>query len=166
MQGKFSKKTCIIAVDVQKGFINSYTKDIPEKVEKLQHEYDYVLVTRFHNPAGSLFRTLLKWDGFDEASREVELAFTPRSDAIILTKTSYNCVDRKLLDFLRSKDINRVDICGINTDICVTQTAINLFDNDVVPVVLSEYCASTAGREAHLNALKTLRRCIGNKQVC
>ena len=74
-------------------------------------------------------------------------------------------MNKNLLDLLKSKNIITVDICGINTNICVTKNAVDLIENGIVPVVLSNYCASQYGIESHIEALKNLRLFIGEELV-
>ncbi len=42
--------SCLLVVDVQKGFINDNSKHIPALIEKVQNDYDYLIATQFHNP--------------------------------------------------------------------------------------------------------------------
>ena len=158
--------TCLLITDVQKGFINKFTEHIPKFVEKLQFEYETVLATRFFNKDGSFYHDLIKWHRFSKDSKDTELAFKIRSDAIVIEKHIYTCINVNFIKLLRSRNISEVHICGIDTDICVTKCAVDLFENNIVPVVLSKYCASTAGLDAHKNALKTLARYIGKSQIC
>ncbi len=37
----------LLIIDVQKGFINEWTRHIPARVESLQSEFDRLWVTRF-----------------------------------------------------------------------------------------------------------------------
>ena len=157
--------SCLLIIDVQKGFLNENTNEIPEKVEKLQHKYVYVLITKFYNPKDSFYRKIIKWNKFDKNSEDTKLAFTPRADAMILEKGKYSCVNTVLLDFFKSKDIKIVHICGINTNICVTKNAVDLIENGITPVVLSDYCASQYGIESHIEALKNLRLFVGDELV-
>lgn len=61
--------------------------------------------------------------------------------------------------------IDTIDICGIDTDICVMKSAADLFENSITPRVLAEYCASTAGDDHHKAALKIIGRYIGRDQI-
>lgn len=158
-------KNCILIVDVQNGFINESTEHIPALVEKLQDNYDYIYVTRFFNKKDSFYRKLVKWDRFDKDSNDFQLAFKPSPKAIIINKSTYSCVIPSFLQELNKNKIQEVDICGIDTDICVTKCAVDLFESGIVPKVLSKYCASHAGLKSHKSALSTLRRYIGKDQV-
>ena len=158
-------KNCLLIVDVQNGFINASTKHIPPLVESAQHKYDYVVATRFFNPENSFFRTLIKWNRLAFGSSDFHLAFNPRKDALIIDKPAYTCVSESFINWLNERDVSVVYVCGMDTDICVTKCAVDLFERGIEPVVLSELCASYAGKSAHKNALKTLRRYIGESQV-
>jgi len=158
-------KKCLLIVDVQKGFLNGSTSHIPSLVEELQKGYSYVYATRFFNKSGSFYRTLIKWDKFDKNSEEFDLAFAPLKKTKIIDKCIYTCVDKSFLDDLKKNDVDKVHICGIDTDICVTKCAVDLFENNIKPIVLAKYCASHAGVEFHEFALKILARFIGKGQI-
>lgn len=158
-------KSCLLIVDVQNGFINESTKHVPSLVEAAQMEYDYIVATRFFNPENSFFRTLIKWERFSPGSDDIPLAFSVRKDALIIDKPRYTCVSDKFIGWLCERNITVVHVCGIDTDICVTKCAVDLFENGIEPVVLSALCASHAGKDAHQNALSTLKRYIGKSQV-
>jgi len=158
-------KQCILIVDVQAGFINEYTKHIPLLVENIQHEYKYAVAAKFFNPEHSFFRKLIKWDSFSLGSKDVELAFNFREDGLIIEKSIYSCVSDDFLSWLHNKDISVVHICGVDTDICVSKCAVDLFEKGIEPVVLGNLCASYAGEESHNFGLATLKRFIGESQV-
>jgi len=158
-------QSCLLIVDVQVGFINKHTEHIPKLVEVEQYKYDHVAVTRFFNPENSPFRSLIKWDRFGVGSNDVALAFPPKDKVLIIDKPIYSCVTASFIEWLRNRSISIVYVCGVDTDICVTKCAVDLFENGFEPVVLSGMCASHAGLEAHNSALITLRRYIGTSQV-
>lgn len=158
-------KNCIIIVDVQQGFINNATKHIPKLVENLQNEYKHIYITRFFNRQNSLYRKLIKWHKFDKNSDSFQLAFEPAKQAIIIDKDIYSCVNPEFIQELNAKKIKKVDVCGIDTDICVTKCCVDLFEAGIIPRVLANYCASNAGLKEHNFALKTLSRFIGKNQV-
>lgn len=158
------QKRALLIVDVQKGFINDDTRHIPALVERLQYRYDYVFATRFRNTEDSPFRTLVEWDGMT-APEDIVLAFQLKEDAVVLDKTVYTCVTEEFLSMLDAEGIEIVDICGIDTDICVTKCAVDLFENGFVPVVLKDFCATTGGRHLQVPALEILGRYIGKKQI-
>lgn len=155
----------LLIVDVQKGFINSFTEHVPELVEGLQHRYDMVFISRFLNPEDSMHRRLIGWKRFAPGSDDVELAFTPRADAIVFDKTTYTCLTPGLAQTLERDGMDKIHLCGIATDNCVLKTAVDLFEAGIEPVVLANACASHGGIDCHRAGLKLLRRFIGNGQV-
>ena len=106
----------LFIVDVQKGFINGWTAPIPEAVEALQADFERVVVSRFINPPGSLYRKLIGWDRFAPGSIDVELAFAPQDGARIVDKEIYSALSPALLDDLRKRKVARIYLAGIATD--------------------------------------------------
>ena len=157
-------KTLLI-VDVQKGFINENTKHIPKLVERAQNSYKHVIVTKFYNKEKSPYRRLIKWQRFTENTEDTVLAFKPKKDALILEKSIYTCVNEEFVAFLEKNKIEEIDICGIDTDICVTKCAVDIFEINLTPIVLGYMCASHGGIEYHKFSLKILERFIGRNQV-
>lgn len=158
-------KKSILIVDVQCGFINDATSHIPELVESIQSQYEKTYVTRFFNKKNSFFRTLIKWNRFDKNSDDYHLAFKLLPRAVVINKDTYSCVNSAFVKELNKNHIEEIDVCGIDTDICVTKCAVDLFEAGIVPRVLGQYCASHAGFDAHKQALNTLERFIGRGQV-
>ena len=155
----------LLIVDVQNGFICPSTAHIPALVEKLQYNYKTVFVTQFYNQEDSFFRTLLNWNQVKIDTQEFQLAFIPKKNAILLEKTFYSCVTPEFLDELAMRLIKQVDICGIETDICVTKCAVDLFENGIEPVILKNHCGSTTGNNDHQQGLQTLAKFIGSGQI-
>jgi nicotinamidase-related amidase len=155
----------LLIIDVQTGFINEWTAHVPSRVDSLQASFDHVIVTRLYNPQRSLYRKLIGWSGFSLGSMESQLAFQPRSDAMIIDKSAYTCVSEPFVDELRQLGVNRVHLCGISTEDSVLTTAVDLFQHGIEPVVLAHACGSDGGHALHESALVILRRLIGDKQV-
>ena len=155
----------LLIVDVQVGFVNDATRHVVPKVEALQKRYAHVYATRFINAEGSPYRRLLDWHRFYAGSDDVPLAFEPAENVVIIDKNIYTCITPAFLEDLRSKGIEEVAICGTDTDACVSACAVDLFENGIRPVLLSDACASHAGAEFHEAALRILARLIGRKQI-
>lgn len=155
----------LLIVDVQRGFINSHTAHIPSLVERLQHEYQTVFATQFSNPEGSNFRRLIHWQRFTPGSTDIELAFVADPKTQVIHKSIYSCVTDRFLSDLRREKITEIHVCGIDTDICVTKCAVDLFESGLTPFVLEKYSASHAGEAAHAGAINVLKRFIGKGQI-
>jgi len=155
----------LLIVDVQVGFVTEHTASIPMAVQEIQNYYHHVFISKFVNPDGSPFRKLMKWNKFSPGSSDIDLAFIPVPRSRIFEKDIYTCVDDNFLRILDKERIDTIDICGIDTDICVMKSAADLFENSITPRVLAEYCASTAGDDHHKAALKIIGRYIGRDQI-
>lgn len=155
----------LLIVDVQNGFVNDRTNHIPALVEKLQYNYNLVIATRFINLPDSPYRRLIKWDHLSPGTDEIELAFRIKEGTIIIDKYIYSCIDDSFVGILKENNIDMVDICGIDTDICVTKCAVDLFERNITPYVLKDYCATHADADVQEAALIILARYIGQSQI-
>ncbi len=156
---------CLMIIDVQRGFINRWTSKIPDVVSALQHAHPHVIVARFANPEGSMHRRLFGWHRMAPGTKETELAFLPRPDALVVDKHTYTALTPAVRSELRRIGATEVALCGIATDGCVLKTAVDLFEAGIRPIVLADACGSHGGPECHEAGLLLLRRFIGEAQV-
>ncbi|NIY75862.1 cysteine hydrolase [Thalassospira sp. HF15] len=156
----------LLVVDVQNGFVNDDTKHIVPDVQDLIGQYDNLYATRFINAGEeSPYVRFMGWTRFLPGSDDIQLAVKVPENCVVIDKYVYTCVDESFLRSLKERGIDEVHICGIDTDICVTKCAVDLFEHGIRPVVLSRYCASHGGQELHDAALKILKRYIGKDQI-
>ncbi len=158
-------REALLIVDVQHGFLNQHTQHVIPIIEKMIHQYHSIIATRFFNEANSNFRKLLHWNEMDYQSDGFALALNLPEHAIIIDKPYYTCVTPSFIDYLKKNNLSRIHICGIDTDICVSKCAVDLFENGYTPVVLGFASASTGGPSYHEMALQILIRYIGKEQV-
>lgn len=158
-------KRALLVVDVQNGFVNSYTEAIPGRVRKLIEDggYDPVLFTRFINSEGSPYRTILDWH---ECETPPETDLAPELEGLadpgaVFDKSGYTGIPDELADRLRAEAPDEVAVVGIDTDMCVLKVAMDVFDLGIRAAVLVDCCASTAGLQAHFAGLAVLARNIG-----
>jgi nicotinamidase-related amidase len=159
----------LLVVDVQRGFINEFTQHLPARVGRLIEtaEYTPLLFTRFVNSPGSPYQRLLDWHGCstpDETALVDELQRFAGDDRVF-TKLGKAGMPDQLGDRLSRDRPSQISIVGIDTDMCVLKTAMDVFDLGIEPVVLVDCCASTAGLQAHLAGLAILSRNIGPHQL-
>lgn len=159
----------LIVVDVQEGFINSYTEYIPARVVTLieQGDYDPILFTRFINIEGSPYRRFIDWHAC-AAPPETNIAPELRpyaTDDRTFDKHGYAGIPEDLATYLDEHHIDRLTLVGIDTDMCVLKVAMDAFDHNIEPIVLVDCCASTAGLQSHLAGLAVLARNIGADQL-
>jgi nicotinamidase-related amidase len=159
----------LIVVDVQRGFMNDFTHHIPERLVRLigSGEYGPLLFTRFVNVQDSPYRRFLDWH---ECEGPPETDFVPELDPMarngrVFVKNGYTGLPDELARHLRELNVEEVAIVGIDTDMCVLKIAMDVFDQGMRPVVLTDCCASTLGSYAHLAGLAILSRNIGPQQL-
>lgn len=158
---------CLLVIDVQKGFVSDRTSHVVPKIRELMKTTSdiYKIATKFINVEGSGFTDIMHWKRL-KTSPEIDVMgeIVPLADRIV-EKTTYTACTEEILSFLQVNEIKEVYICGIDTDCCVLKTAIDLFERNIRPVVLSDYCASNGGIESHNAALTVLQRTIGINQI-
>ena len=159
----------LLVVDVQRGFINQFTRHIPGRVKTLIEtgKFDPVLYTRFVNSPGSPYQTLLDWHacvGPPETELVEELSpFAEQRN--IYTKHGLTGMPNELSARLRSDGLRQINVVGLDTDMCVLKIAMDIFDQGIEPIILVDCCASTAGLQSHLAGLAILSRNIGPHQL-
>lgn len=159
----------LIVVDVQRGFVNPFTRHIPARVRRLieRGDHDPVFFTQFVNIPDGPYRRFLGWHECadppqtDLAPEVAPLAAPER----VFTKPGYTGVPDDLAARLRDLAPDEVTLVGIDTDMCVLKVAMDVSDLGFRPVVLVDCCASTAGLQAHLAGLAVLARNIGADQL-
>jgi nicotinamidase-related amidase len=159
----------LLIVDVQRGFVNEFTRHIPGRIQRLieSGEFGPILFTYFVNSDDSPYQRLLGWQacaGPPETDLVPELAPFASPEAVF-EKRGLTGLPQALADHLRAADIRQVSVVGIDTDMCVLKIAMDTFDLGIEPVVLVDCCASTAGLQAHLAGLAILSRNIGPHQL-
>ncbi|MDF2876948.1 MAG: cysteine hydrolase [Clostridia bacterium] len=166
-EGEVKMKILLIA-DVQQGFINEFTKHIPVEIDKhvKNFQYDLVVATRFINKSGSLFQSELGMQAMTMLSQETKLVATIGKIAdIVLLKSTYSSITADLIKLLEKKQVEAVYLAGMNTETCILATALELFDKDIKPKILSGLCMSQKGPEVNRQAIELLRNAIGSPNI-
>ncbi len=158
----------LIIIDLEKGFMNDLTKDLPGKIKKYLGEnkdkFDLVLFTQFKNHKGSNFDRLMEYEDFmkpEEYDIVPELQEFVTKDNLFVKDTYGSFVDDRVLNALKEKGIEEVYIMGIQTENCVLTFARDAFDRGFRVFVMKDYCGSDASTESHKAALKIIEDNIG-----
>ncbi|MBV8715842.1 MAG: cysteine hydrolase [Chloroflexi bacterium] len=159
----------LLVVDVQRCFINDYTRHVPDRIRRLVDlgTFEPVLWTRFVNTPESPYHRLLRWHSCSEpAETELvpELAAMANGEDVYV-KEGLTGVPNALAERLQREGIKQISIVGIDTDMCVLKVAMDVFDLGIEPVILVDCCASTGGLQSHLAGLSILSRNIGPHQL-
>lgn len=159
---------CLFVIDVQNGFVSDKTEMVLPKIEQLMNDFDegFIIATQFINTENSGFTDIIHW-GRLKTTPEINLIpFVKEKATYVIQKPTYSaCID-EAMQLLLENNVTEAYIAGIDTDCCVLATAISLFERNIRPVVLEQYCASNGGEVSHQAAITVLERTIGMKQIC
>lgn len=156
-------KSLLLVIDMQKAFINKNTEFLIEKINALieSKKYDDIIFTRFINTKESPFAKKLNYYGCIKEDRKIVVKIKNK----VFDKKTYTALNNEVKDYIDKNKIDKIYLCGIDTEACVLKTALDLFENGYDVFVLKEYCASTHGYERNKNALEILKRNIGKNSI-
>lgn len=139
-------------VDVQRAF--EPPQEFVEKLRRYSRRFPCRIYTRYLNPAGSLFRKILKQNSCAPGSIESELLLRPGPEDLVIAKAGYGLKPATLRRLHRRK-ITHVTVCGLDTDACVLGVMFSLFDAGIVCHLKEDMCWSSSG--LHQPALMIIR---------
>ena len=165
-------KKILVVVDMQKGFLKKeHTRQLSEKLEKVLESkiFDVVIGTRFLNAPNSMYEKLFQWKELEtEEERAIPENLQKYMD-YIEDKYIYNCVHagfiQRLCQLNDGSLPEKVFVAGVDTDCCVLTIVTSLFEHNIRPIVLTQYCASNGGKDSHNAGLLCMKRLIGEKQL-
>ena len=158
-------KKMLLVIDFQNAFINHNTikakADIPELIKS--GEFDEVLFTRFINNKESPVYKKLNWQGcIDEKSRNICIDINGYD---VIDKDKYSAFGENICEYIKSRNIEEIYLCGIDIECCVLVTAFNFFENGYDIYVLKDFVYCTEGEKRKNNALDILSRNIGSQNI-
>jgi nicotinamidase-related amidase len=121
-----------------------------------QSDYDAIIFTVFKNKPDSNFIRSLDWH---KCSSEADVALPPQFKPFVthnnvFSRADYSAfADLRLDEFLRDAGIEKVIICGVDTDACVLATAFSAFDNGYLVDVNFNLTYSDGGLEDQARAI-------------
>ncbi len=142
----------LMIVDVQAAFHPPAA--FLKKLSRYAARFPCRVFTRYTNPAGSMFRRILKQKCCAPGSPDTKLLLEPSSADLVINKVSYGL---KLGDIrrLKRRGIRQVTVCGLDTDACVLGVMFSLFDAGIVCHLKEDMCWSSSG--LHQPALRIIR---------
>lgn len=165
-------KNILIVVDMQRGFLG-YGKaaQLTNRVIELLDTgiFDAVIATRFLNDENSIYEKLFNWKHLEtEDERAIPDEIMEYVD-YVSDKHIYNCVNASFIQRLCQLNggdyPEKVFVVGVDTDCCVLTIATSLYENNIRPIVLTQYVDSNGGKESHEAGLLCMKRLIGEKQL-
>ena len=128
-----SMSNALLVIDVQRYFMQDAPADLPQQI--VNHykatSYDYIIFTKFKNSSNSPFVRLLKWDkcNTDEDAQLAEAFSSLATDSNTFTRAYYSAFkNTELHAYLQKRGVERLIICGVDSDACVLATAFEAFD--------------------------------------
>jgi nicotinamidase-related amidase len=163
--------TGLVVVDVQNGFARGPATDvvpaIVDLVARWQAAGGKTLYTRYLNYPDSPFERIMGWTQLRD-SPEIDLVdeLTPYlGDQLVIDKTIYSLFTDEGARIVEALGWTDLIICGLTTESCVCKTAVDAFERDLTPWVVTDACGSHAGQEAHDAGLLVISRFIGPNQL-
>lgn len=165
-------KNILIIVDMQKGFTRyEQTAELSKKIIQLLklNKFDFVIGTKYLNNTNSIYEKLFNWKKLkSNLDREIVPELEKYMNYVV-EKNIYNCVNTSFLQKICQVNDGRypekIFVVGVDTDCCVLTVATSLFENNIRPIVLTQYCNSNGGLLSHNAGLLCLKRLIGEKQL-
>ncbi len=84
---------------------------------------------------------------------------------MIVDKGTYSALTKDVLRLAHRHGWTDVVVYGINTELCVSTTVFDAFDNGLTPWVVTDASASTGGSLAHDAGLLVMARGIGEQHL-
>lgn len=160
--------SCLVIIDVQEGFLNEYTQQIPERLEELfqnENRFDHIVATKFVNVKDGPFPRLMGWKKMMDPVSIKVLPVVEEHSERIFTKEGFTCFTPEFEKYLIDENIDHLAFAGINTDCCVLKSACDCFERNIPLEVLLPCCASTGGPETQRAGIQVLERLIGTRQL-
>lgn len=164
-----NKQLVLLVVDMQNGFLGRRSQHVLPSVLKLVEEFKKrglpIVFTRFHNNPGSQYERLIDWTRL-RTSPETDLHSNLEPYATeVVDKDIYSAFTPSFTAMVEKNRWRTIAICGVATDGCVLKTAVDAFERGLLPLVISDACASHAGEDVHNAGLMLLGRFIGKQQL-
>lgn len=158
-------KSLLLIVDLQKSFVNDKTRKLSIKIEQLieSDKFDLIAFTRFINSEESLWVNKLNFKGcLTEEEKQIVI---DTKDYKVFDKSIYTALNKELREYIKENNIDKIYLCGLDTNACVLKTAVDLFENNYNVYVLQDYCMSNNGIKYHKFAIDNLKILIGKDSI-
>ena len=128
------KESLLLVIDVQERLVNALDKDVVVSRTAILAKAAKVLEI-------PTIATQQYSKGLGQTVNAVKQSLT--SDAVIFEKSAFSAVKEKgFIEILKSFNKKQIVICGIETHVCVHQTAADLIDEGYEVFVVKDACAS------------------------
>lgn len=162
----------LVVVDVQNGFVTQESAHVVpticDLVDRWMSANLDVVFTRYINYSGSPFERIMGWSKLRDAP-ETDIIdelqpYVPRAVATI-DKNVYSLFTADGERLVKSAGWTDLYVCGIDTEVCVLKTAVDAFERDITPWIVTDASASHAGPKLHDAGLLVASKMIGRRQL-
>jgi len=143
----------LLIVDVQQAF--APPPAFVQRLARYARRFPCRILTRYLNPAGSMFRRKLGQKCCAPGSPDTRLLIEPAPGDLVINKSSYGLKPRDLRRIKRH-GIRQITVCGLDTDACVLGVMFSLFDAGIECHLKEEMCWSSSG--LHRPAVAIIRQ--------
>ena len=159
-------ESLLLIIGMQKGFRYAESEALLPNLLKLKKSFKGKIVfSKFVNDKDSLFEKQLNWTEFQNEEDKKLFSELRTSNNIEFEHNGYTVINEALLQFIKENKIIKVYLCGIYTDVCITKTAMDLFDKGIETFVIEDAYNSLHGKSIHDSAIESLRHILGKKQI-
>ncbi|PZF99499.1 cysteine hydrolase [Micromonospora deserti] len=166
-----TNRPVLVVTDMQNGFVREQSAHIvpivADLVRRWQESGGDTLFTRYLNYPGSPFERFFGWRRLQSPPEtDIVSELQPYVErGIMFDKTIYSPFSAEGIELFSRHGWTECYFCGIATESCVLKGAVDAFERNLTPWLISDASASHAGPEAHAAGLLVARRFIGPGQV-
>ena len=155
----------LLVVDMQEGFRYPTCEEIIDNVKEVCSKFEIVVFSKFMNEKNSNFEKFLGWKKFqNENDRKIMKEFEDIKKEVIAHK-GYGVLNNTFKEFILNKNITKVYLCGIYSDVSIIKCAMDLFDLGVECFLYEDACSSRHSTIVHKSAIESIRTIIGKERV-
>lgn len=164
----------LVVIDMQNGFCADPESAhvipvVVDLVDRWSQAGGSVLFTRYWNYAGSPYTRLIGWHKM-MARPETDIVqeldpYLDRPGVHILDKGVYTAFTDDGRKLFHEHGWTNPFVIGVDTESCVATTAVDAFELDLTPKVITDACASHAGPDVHRAGLLVMGRNLGGDQL-
>jgi nicotinamidase-related amidase len=164
-------KNILVVMNLQNGLINTPEKTaLSQKIIELtrKHVFDRVVCVKFVNRDDGVFPKYHRYYDMHKG-KEVEIVDDLNVD-LVINRSIYSCVSEdfieKVVKINDGDNLVELFLCGIGTDTSIMKSALDLFERDINPLVLVDYCIPNDNSAiTQLKGIKIMTQMIGEKCI-
>lgn len=163
--------TALVVIDMQNGFVHPTSAHIVPVVTDLVRRWDAaggdIVFTRFFNQPGSMYEQLMDWTAVtDKPDTDIVDPLLPfTTNHRVVDKRGYTLFNDEGAAVVQAGGWNDLVFCGLTTESCVLKSAVDAFERDLTPWMVTDASATHAGEVAQEAGLLVASRFIGAGQL-